>query len=331
MKYARLGRSGLYVSRLCVGTMNFGSRYNDETASLPILDRALELGYNFFDTANGYGDPWRGGRTEKVLGNWMAQGDGRRDRVVLATKLYNPMNETGEGPEINRDNQSFSALKIIRECEASLVRLKTDRVDLLQMHHIDRNCPVDEYWEAIDTLQKQGKIIYAGSSNFAGWDIATYNTTAKARGKMGLISEQSVYNLTNRMVELEVIPSCRHHGAGLIPWSPLAGGCLGGVIKKSAKGGRRAANADDIDDALREKLTRYEDLCEELGEEPSNVALAWLLSNPVVSAAVTGPRTSKQLESALRALDVELSGEAMEKLDEIFPGPGGEAPAPYAW
>ncbi|HGF5511813.1 TPA: aldo/keto reductase [Klebsiella pneumoniae] len=229
MNYTHLGRTGLKVSRLCLGTMNFGD-VTDEKTSARILDEALEAGINFIDTADVYGteqspDIQQGsGLSEEIIGRWLQQG-GRRERIVLATKVYQPM---GPGPNDRR----LSAYHIRKACEDSLRRLKTDHIDVYQLHHIDRHTPWEEIWQAMELLVQQGKVLYIGSSNFAGWDIATAQSVATARHFLGLVAEQSLYNLTARTIELEVIPACRHFGLGLIPWSPLAGGLLGGVLKK---------------------------------------------------------------------------------------------------
>jgi aryl-alcohol dehydrogenase-like predicted oxidoreductase len=251
--------------------------------------------------------------------------------VVLATKVYNPVTRRGNLPEPNSDGRSLSAIKIRKHCDGSLRRLQTDWIDLYQMHHVDRACPWDEAWQAFDTLVRQGKVVYVGSSNFAGWDIATACQEAARRGTSGLVSEQSVYNLNARTVELEVIPACRHYGLGLIPWSPLAGGLLGGALGKLQTGRRTDAAFVKQVETHRARLERYEALCRELGEEPATVALAWLLHNPVVTAPIIGPRTVEQLEAAVRATEVSLGADVLKRLDEIFPGPGGEAPWAYAW
>jgi aryl-alcohol dehydrogenase-like predicted oxidoreductase len=310
--------------------MNFGW-HTSEAECFAIMDRALELGINFFDTADVYGRGGQQGDTEMILGNWFAQGDGRREAVVLATKVYNPVNRQENRPEPNSDNRNLSAVKIKKHCENSLRRLQTDWIDIYQMHHIDRDCPWDETWQAFDSLVQQGKVVYVGSSNFAGWDIATACQEASKRGLTGLVSEQSIYHLNNRAIELEVIPAGRHYGLGLIPWSPLGGGLLGGVLGK-IEGGRRLSDGLLQQVELhRNKLERYEALCKSLGEEPATVALAWLLSNPAVTAPIIGPRTIDQLNSAVRATEITMGGDVLAALDEIFPGPGGEAPAAYAW
>jgi aryl-alcohol dehydrogenase-like predicted oxidoreductase len=329
MQPKRLGKSGVLVSPLCLGTMNFGW-HTAETEAHRIMDRALDLGINFFDTADVYGrQGGNKGSCEEMIGRWIAQG-GRRDSLVLCTKVYNWMERPERRPEPNRDTRSLSALKIIRHCEDSLRRLKTETIDLYQMHHIDRACPWEEIWQAMDTLRAQGKIIYVGSSNFAGWDIAKASELARARGHLPLVSEQSVYHLDNRMVELEIVPACLHYGMGLLPWSPLGGGLLGGALAKQNQGRRGDAEFERKVSAKRGQLEQYEQFCKELGEEPATIALAWLLSNPCVAAPIIGPRNLEQLESAIRSTEVRLEANALRRLDAIFPGPG-EAPVAYAW
>jgi aryl-alcohol dehydrogenase-like predicted oxidoreductase len=323
MQYARLGRTGLRVSRLCLGTMNFGP-LTSEADSFAIMDRALELGINFFDTANVYGWKMGEGITEQIIGRWFAQGGGRREKVVLATKVYGKM---GDWPNESR----LSALHIRRACEASLRRLQTDYIDLYQMHHIDRDTLWEEIWQAMEQLVREGKVLYVGSSNFAGWHIAQANEAAQRRHFMGLVSEQSLYNLSARMIELEVIPACQTYGVGIIPWSPLGGGLLGGVLQKVAEGRRADARMQERIEKHRAQLEAYEGFCREIGERPADVALAWLLQQPAVTAPIIGPRTLDQLNGSLRALEITLSDEALARLDAIWPGPGGPAPEAYAW
>ena len=323
MEYTNLGRTGLKVSRLCLGTMNFGPE-TDEANSFAVMDRACELGLNFFDTANVYGWKVGEGLTEQIVGRWIAQGGGRRERIVLATKVYGKM---GEGVNERR----LSAYHIRRACEESLRRLETDHIDLYQMHHVDRETPWDEIWQAFEQLTREGKVIYVGSSNFAGWQIARAQAAATARRFLGLVSEQSLYSLRDRMIELEVVPACRELGIGLIPWSPLSGGMLGGALA-GANEGRRASDGQRRKiEKHRPQLEAYESLCAEMGERPADVALAWLLKNPVVTAPIIGPRTMEQLEESARALEIDFSGAVLKRLDEIWPGPGGEAPEAYAW
>jgi aryl-alcohol dehydrogenase-like predicted oxidoreductase len=330
IQHRRLGKHGVLVSNICLGTMNFGWHTNEED-SFKIMDRALELGINFFDTADVYGWGGENGDTEAIIGRWFAQGGGRRDAVVLATKVFNPVTRKGNLPEPNTDGRSLSAVKIRKHCEGSLRRLQTDWIDIYQMHHVDRDCPWDEVWQAFGNLMNQGKVAYVGSSNFAGWDIATACQEASKRGLMGLSSEQSIYHLNNRTVELEVIPSCRHYGLGLIPWSPLAGGLLGGALAQFQSGRRKGEGFEKEVQQNREKLEKYEALCQQMGEAPATVALAWLLSNPIVTAPIIGPRTIEQLEETIRATEVTLEEDVLKELDQIFPGPGGEAPKAYAW
>ena len=328
--HKRLGKHGVLVSNICLGTMNFGWKTSEED-SYKIMDRALELGINFFDTADVYGWDVEHGHTEEIIGRWFAQGGGRRDATILATKVFNPVARKANLREVNSDGRSLSAYKIRKHCEGSLRRLQTDWIDVYQMHHIDRDCPWDETWQAFGSLVNQGKVVYVGSSNFAGWDIATACQEASKRGMTGLVSEQSIYHLNNRTIELEVIPACRHYGLGLIPWSPLGGGMLGGALEKFETGRRTGSGFEKEVDENREKLEKYEALCRELGYTPGEVAIAWLLHNPIVTAPIIGPRTMEQLESAVRATEIVLDKEVLKKLDEIFPGPGGEAPKAYAW
>jgi aryl-alcohol dehydrogenase-like predicted oxidoreductase len=327
MKYSKLGRTGLKVSKLCLGTMNFGS-YTNEKDSYEIMDRALELGINFFDTANIYGNINNkgigAGETENIIGRWLSKGSGRREKIVLATKVYVAM---GEGP----NDYGLSAYNIKKSCDDSLMRLKTDHIDLYQMHHIDNETPWDEIWQAMEKLVREGKIIYVGSSNFAAWNIAQAQCAASPRHFMGLVSEQSLYNLCDRMIELEVIPACRAYGIGIIPWSPLKQGLLGGVLQKEDR--QRSSN-ETIKKAIEKynnQLKSYELFCSDIDEKPGDVALAWLLNNPVITCPIIGPRTVEQLTDSIKSLDINLSEDSLKKLDEIWPGPGGEAPKAYAW
>ena len=322
MQYTHLGRTGLTVSRLCLGTMNFGAR-TGEADSFAMMDQALESGINFFDTANSYGSR---GWTEQIIGRWLSQGGRRRDQVVLATKVYGKM---GDGP----NEQKLSALNIRRACADSLRRLQTDHIDLYQMHHIDRNCPWEETWQAMEQLVREGKILYVGSSNFAGWHIATANQEASKRNFLGLVSEQTRYSLATREPELEVIPACEHYGLGLIPYSPLGGGLLGGVLQPNLPdhARRRREAMQRTVDRNRNQLEAWESLCKNVGHPPGDVALAWLAANPVVTAPIIGPRTMEQLQDSVRASDILLDDVTLNQLDEIWPGPGGPAPEAYAW
>jgi NDP-hexose 2,3-enoyl reductase len=330
MEFTTLGRTGLTVSRLCLGTMNFGPK-TSEADSFTIMDRALEQRFNFFDTADVYGWKLGEGVTENIIGRWFAQGDGRRDKVVLATKVYGRM---GEWP----NEQGLSARHIIKACEDSLRRLQTDWIDLYQMHHVDRKTPWEEIWQAMETLVASGKVRYVGSSNFAGWHLAAAQEAARSRHFLGLVSEQCIYNLMTRHVELEVIPAAQHNGIGIIPWSPLHGGLLSGAIRKlrEGTGGRVADEGGRSQEGLaqhRETIEAYEKLCESVEVDPADMAVAWLLNRPGVTAPIIGPRTIEQLDGSLRAFDVTFDDEVLSKLDELFPpiGNGGAGPEAWAW
>jgi aryl-alcohol dehydrogenase-like predicted oxidoreductase len=326
MQYVHLGRTGARVSRLALGTMNFGW-HTDEQASRQVMDAALDVGINFFDTANVYG----AGASESILGRWFADDPSRRDKVVLATKLYVA---TSDWPNAG----GLSALHIRKACEDSLRRLQTDHIDLYQFHHVDRATPWEEIWEATDRLVRDGKVVYVGSSNFAGWHLAAAQEAAGRRHTLGLASEQSLYNLMERTIELEVLPAARHYGIGLLPWSPLAGGLLAGAATK-ATSGRRGDDSALLAHSTREqriaanleRLQQYEHLAAELDLTPTTLALAWLLAQPGVTAPVLGPRTLEQLTGSLAALDVTIEDQTLDTLDKLFPGPGGEAPDAYTW
>jgi len=330
MEYTHLGRSGLSVSRLVLGTMNFGPETSEDD-SHAIMDRAHELGINFFDTADVYGGVPGEGITEQIIGRWFAGGGGRRERTILATKLYQPM---GEWPNESR----LSALHIRRACEASLRRLATDHIDLYQMHHVDRDTPWDEIWEAFSTLRQQGKVLYFGSSNFAGWHLAQAQEAARTRHFLGLVSEQSIYNLLTRWAELEVLPAARHYGVGVIPWSPLYGGVLAGALRKQRDGDAARAGSPRSRAMLAKHgaaIEGYEKLCADIGEDPAHVGVAWLLAQDGVTGPIIGPRTAGQLDGLIRALSITLDQDTLARLDELFPppGPNGAKPAPeaYAW
>ncbi|HTI20948.1 MAG TPA: aldo/keto reductase [Kutzneria sp.] len=323
MEYTHLGRTGLSVSRLCLGTMNFGGQ-TDEATSHGIMDEALDNGINFFDSANVYGGEAGKGATEEIIGRWFASGGNRRERTVIATKLYGA---TGDWPNEGK----LSALNIRRAIDASLRRLQTDYVDLYQFHHIDRATPWEELWQACETLVAQGKVLYFGSSNFAGWHLAVAQAEAAKRNFLGLVSEQSHYNLLTREVELEVLPSAQAHGIGVIPWSPLASGLLGGSVRGHREGKRRFSDflAKTLE-RKREQLGQWEDFAEKLGHQPGDLALAWLLHQPAVTAPIIGPRTPEQLAGGLKSVDITLSADDLATIDEIFPG-YKTAPEHYSW
>jgi NDP-hexose C3-ketoreductase / dTDP-4-oxo-2-deoxy-alpha-D-pentos-2-ene 2,3-reductase len=323
MEYTHLGRTGLTVSRIGLGALKAAAPENLPGAHA-LMDRAVEHGINYLDTSNIYGlqdgDDW----SENVIGRWLAQGGGRRERTVLATKLYQAQDDW---PNHGR----LSALHIRQACDDSLRRLQTDHIDLYQMHHVDRATPWEEIWEAMEVLRAQGKIIYVGSSNFAGWHIARAQEKADARHFLGLVNEQSIYNLAVRDIEREVIPAIQAYGLGLSVWSPLYRGILGGILAEEKAGGPRNSrvSAGQLD-RLRPQLTEYEKLCGELGYPPARVALAWLLQRPGVTSAIVGPNTIEQLDGTVAALDLHLDDQARTRLDEIFPG-YRTAPEDYAW
>ncbi len=327
MDYTYLGRTGMKVSRLCLGTMNFGP-YTEEKEAFAIMDKALEAGINFFDTANVYGGAGHKGWTEEIIGRWFAQGGKRREKVVLATKVFSDMEDENDGPNAGR---GLSAYKIRRHLEGSLRRLQTDHVELYQMHHIERNMTWEESWGVFEALVQQGKAYYIGSSNFAGWHLVQAQAAAAKRNFLGLVSEQHKYNLLCRLPELEVLPAAQAMGMGVIPWSPLGGGLLSGNMLHPQPGARGAQRAATLSAQERAQLEAYAKLCATIGASESNVALAWLLANPAVTAPIIGPRTLQQFEDSLKALSVKLSDDALKELDRIFPGPGGKAPEAYAW
>lgn len=325
MKRARLGKAGITVSRFALGTANFGGPTSAEEARA-LLDRAVDIGIDLVDTADSYGgDLGRGrGRAEEIIGEWLSSDKTRRSRIVLATKLYA---RSGTGP----NDEGLSAHHVVRACEASLRRLRTDHIDLYQMHHVDRSTRWEEVWQAMEVLIRDGKILYVGSSNFAGWHIAQASAVAADRKLLGLVSEQSPYHLANRMVELEVLPACDALGVGFLAWSPLGGGLLAGEEHSGAGGRRQDARVQQEVARHGEALSRYRAFCQELGEDPGAVALAWALGRAGVTSVILGPRTVAQLDASRHAMAIDLAPEQQARLDAIWPGPGGPAPEAYAW
>ena len=301
-----------------------------------IMDKALEMGINFFDTANVYGGAAGTGATESVIGRWFAQGGGRRDQVVLATKTYNAMNRPAIPGDPN-DDRGVSVYKVRRDLAASLRRLQTDRIDLYQVHHIDRRVRLEEFWGALGQVLDSGDVLYVGTSNFPGWGLTKFQTFARRQGRLGFISEQCQYNLLNRYPELEVIPAAQDSGIGLFPYMPLAGGLLTGKMK-AAEGSRTSAVEQEYGLELgSEQFTAWSDLCREIGEPEFVVAIAWVLANPVVSSAIVGVRTLRHLDGLERAAELNLDEDMMAKLDVIFdinsqrPLKMGPAPEAFAW
>ena len=327
MEYTSLGRSGLKVSRLCLGTMNFGN-FNDEKESFRIMDAALEAGINFFDTADNYGWATKNwGVTEQIIGKWFAQGGGRREKVVLATKVHEDMFDPNDGPN---SKPGLSLYKVRRHLDASMRRLQTDHIEIYYMHHIDRRVTWDEMWEAFEVEVRRGRIDYAASSNFAGWHIAKAQAEARARRFFGLVCEQHRYNLLCRLPELELLPAVRDHGLGLLCWAPLQHGLLSRGALRPSDDERLKGFRPEVE-RHRGQLEAFRDLCSDLGEPEDTVALAWLLANSTVTSPIIGPSKVAHLEDSLKALEVRLSSDISARLDAIFPGPGGEAPEAYAW
>ena len=323
MEYVQLGRTGVKIAPLTLGTMNFGP-WQDEQESYKVMDRALEHGLNLWDTANVYGFDKGKGLTEEIIGRWIKD-RGVRDQIVLATKLYGAM---GDGPN-DRGNSAFNIRQAV---DASLKRMQTDRIDLIQMHHIDRSAPWEEVWQAFEVLVQQGKVLYVGSSNFAAWNIAQANEMAKHRNFLGLVSDQSVYSLRNRHIELEVIPAAKAYGMASIPWSPLGGGMLAGIFAvKDGSVRRQREKLLEAAEPLRPQIEAYEQLCRDIGHDYADVALAWVCQQDGITAPIIGPRTIEQLDANVKSLDITLDDETLKKLDEIWPGPGNQAPEAYAW
>jgi aryl-alcohol dehydrogenase-like predicted oxidoreductase len=298
------------------------------------MDRALEAGINFFDTANVYGGNAGPGKTEEIIGKWFSQGAGRRDKVVLATKVYGAM---GDSPGPNEE-AGISAYKVRRHIADSLRRLQTDHVDLYQVHHIDRRIAGEEFWGAFEGLVDKGDVTYVGTSNFPGWGLAKFQMLALQRGFLGIVSEQAQYNLLNRIPELEVIPAAREFGIGLLAYMPLAGGLLAG--KRRAEPESRTSVVEGeyrMKVEGNQQLAAFSELCRKIGEDERVVAIAWTLANPATVSAIVGMRSVDNLDGVLRAAEIQLDNETMSGLDEIFdinhgrPLQKGEAPKAWAW
>jgi aryl-alcohol dehydrogenase-like predicted oxidoreductase len=334
MRYTKLGRSNMTVSKICLGTMHFGTVTSDDE-SFRIMDKALEMGINFFDTANVYGRDVYCGRTEEVIGKWFQHGSGRREQVVLATKVYGNMMPT---PPPNEES-GLSAYKIRKHASDSLKRLQTDHIDLYQVHHIDSRISLEEFWTTFDRLINKGDVLYMGTSNYPGWGLAKYQMYAWQHGMVGFVSEQCQYNLLSRFPELEVFPAARDFGIGIIPYMPLGGGLLTGK-KKSTEGFRTRQVEKEYNMNLtnNKQLEDYSALCREIGEAEPIVAIAWVLSSPAISSAIVGPRTVEHLEGLDRAAELILQPEQIARLNKLFDinsgrplKPDAEAPAAFAW
>lgn len=321
MKYRNLGSAGVKVSELCLGTMTFGEADEnsfmhqvgcDEKTSFEIMNRALELGINFFDTADVYGQD---GLSERVIGNWFAEHD-RRDDVVLATKFRFTM---GDPP----NNTGASRYRIMRCVEDSLRRLKTDRIDLYQIHMQDITCPEEETLRALDDLVRQGKVLYIGASNYAAYRLTNSQWISDTKNLERFVSLQAQYSLVVRDLEREHVPLCKERGIGILPWSPLAGGFLSGKYQKdqSPPEGTRLAKWEErykgFDSERNWKiLDVLQTISKETGAAPPSIALAWLLTKPVVSSVIFGARSLQQLEDNAKAVDIELTGEQTKRLDD---------------
>jgi aryl-alcohol dehydrogenase-like predicted oxidoreductase len=338
MEYTYLGRTGLKVSKLCLGTGTFGagskSKGNwgsvEEKEAFKIMDAALDSGINFFDTANVYGRHGDGGYcglTEEIIGRWFAQGGNRREKVVIGTKVERVMeHEEIDGPNKGR---GLSLFKIRRHIEGSLRRLQTDHVELYQMHHVDRKVPWEELWEAFEGLVRQGKVDYIGSSNFAAWDMMKAQEAARKRNFMGLVNEQHRYNLLCRLPELEVLPAALDQGIGITIWSPLVRGLLG-VNMFNLERRYLSDEVKVVIEKYRPQLTAFSELCSDLNETEASVALAWEMHHPAITAPVVGPSSIEDLHEMVRAVEIKFDESTLKRLDEIFPGPGGDAPEAYA-
>ncbi len=334
MQYNKLGRSTMSVSKICLGTMHFGPKASEQE-SHAILDKALDLGINFVDTANVYGGEAGRGRSEEIVGSWFAARAGARDEVVLATKVYHPMGDLG----IARDETGFSAYKVRKHLADSLRRLQTDRIDLYQIHHIDEQVSAEELWGTYERIVAQGDVLYAGSSNYSGWGLARAQMQAWQRGFVGFVSEQTQYNLLSRVPEMEVLPAAQEFGIGVIVYMPLAGGLLTGKTE-SFDGSRTRQVEEEYGIRLGPENSQFRDfsaLCREIGEPEHVVATAWVLQHPAVDSAIVGVRTVDQLDGLSRASELSLDHSAMTRLDEIFDinrgrriG-AGRSPQAHAW
>jgi len=333
MQYKKLGPTNLKVSQITLGTMTFGTTTTEKEAHR-ILDAALDIGINLIDTSNDYGNPnW--GASETIIGNWLAKQPSKRDQIVLATKVYQEKPE----PRAVNEEAGLSAYKIRKQIDESLTRLQTDHIDLYQVHHIDRTITGEELWGTFSRLMDQGKVGYAGASNYNSWGLAKHQLQANKLGHLGFVSEQSMYNLVCRYAELELMPCAKEFNVGVLAYMPLAGGLFGGG-DRSAKHSRANAVMKwyGLDETrFANRLARYEAHCQELGMPYNAMAIAWALNHPAVTSAVVGIRTTAQLEGIETAVSASLSDTTFELLDRLFPIHGGktlrDAPFPeaYAW
>lgn len=325
MKYNRLGKSGLYVSKICLGTAGFGlgrsqgardwGLVNEKTAH-NIMDFALDVGINFFDTANVYGSKNMRGMSEEIIGRWFKLGNNRREKVVLNTKVGRDLGEAHvDGPN---NREGLSLYKIRRHVEDSLKRLQTEKIEVYTMHKRDQETAWDEVWEAFEGLVRQGKIDYTGASNHDAWELAKAQESAKRRNFMGLVSEQHFYTPLNRFAELEMLPMALDYGIGITVYSPLCRGLLG-IDMDNPNKHHRNAEADYHFEHIKDQLTAYTKLCKEIGHSTANVTLAWELAHPAVNTVIVAPNTVEDLKELLQCVKITLNKEILEKIDEIFP------------
>jgi len=309
MEYLNLGRSGLKVSRACLGCMTFG-READKQESFRIIGAALDAGINFFDTANIYSR----GVSEEITGEALKP---HRDKIVLATKAGFSM---GKGP----NESGLSRYHIMAECEASLRRLETDYVDLYQVHRFDPDTPIEETLRALDDLVRQGKVRYIGCSNFPAWRLCDALWTSRQLGLNEFISVQPRYNMFSREAEPELFPLCREKGIGVMTYSPLCGGILTGKYKKGQPAPDKSRPATNPNfgqfyrDDLLEKVEKLSSLAQQWGHNIIEMAIAWVLANPVVTTVILGARSVEQLRSNLAALSWQLSEEQLKQIDEVL-------------
>ena len=315
MEYRALGRTGIQVSQICLGTMMFGGK-SDEPESCHMIDHAIERGVNFIDTA----DVYAGNESERIVGKALEK-DKRRENIILATKFNfaNPADRNAKG---------LSRRHVINACDASLRRLKTDWIDLYQMHRCSSAIPIDETLRALDDLVRAGKIRYIGGSMFPAWRIVESLWVAKELGLNRLICEQPAYHLLDRTAEREVIPAAQSFGLAVIPWGPLSGGLLSGKYNRDQQieGARWQDGKDNANRRATEEtwdvLEHLQEMANDKGCSMSQLALAWNMTQPGVTAPIIGPRTFEQIEDNLGAVKVEMSAEDFSKIDELVPPKG---------
>lgn len=325
MKYTRMGRTGLFVSKICLGTANFGTGKSsgagdwgvvDEAGAFRIMDYALDCGINFFDTANVYGGIETRGLTETIIGRWFSQGGNRREKVVLGTKVGRVFEKSDlDGPN---NVEGLSIYKIRRHVEASLKRLQTDHLELIQMHKADPVTGWDEIWEAFEGLVRSGKVDYVGSSNHDAWQIMKAQEEARRRNFMGLANEQHLYTPLSRSAELELLPMAKDQGIGITIYSPLFRGFFG-IDAFHPENREMNTESKRLFERYRSQAESYSKLCRELGETEANVTLAWELSRPEITSVIVAPTCIEDLSSLLRCVDIVLDEDVLKRIDEIFP------------